>query len=428
MAKEMRGLNFKSLFLTGCSRTFAALGGLIFTAAVGRLLGAEALGLFVFANSIILLLVMAARFGGDRDLIKFASIHREIQWSQERVTRLAKAYLISSAIAAIAVISLLLISLVAETSPRGKMLAMLAPAILLMSWMWLNAGFLKGMSYPHIGTLFENGGVLAISTAILLLAALTFELELSVLVKSYIAAGAIAWAASFAAVLLVNRRPTGEEENKPRQSAIHERSNFSYTMIDMTNFLMASGSFIIGGSVLADHDIGLLRGAERVSLLVAFVMSVTNVIVAPRLARSFADGNHDQLVSASQWAVKWNAILAMPIFLICMLYPTIFVRLLGPEFAGIEPLIQIMAAGQLVNGLVGPGALILVMTDHAKLAARINVISLTFSAILYLLLSSFFGIVGFAMAFFLSILFKNALMLAAVKKKLQIWYLPYIKI
>lgn len=415
--------NLRLLILTGLSRVISALGGLVFTIAVGRIFGAEVLGQFVFANSIVLLLVMAAKFGGDRDLIKFNAIHWEASWSALRLARLRRACLISACISMIAITVLWIVAALID-EPRTSMLVVLAPAVFFMSWMWLNAGFLKGMSYPHIGTLFENGIVSAVAAIILFFCALGAISTETTLTASYVTAGLLVWTISLVAVLFVNHR-VSDDIAVGQAKAVHvERSGLAFAMIDMTNFLISSGSFIVGAFVLTSHEIGLLRGAERASVLIVFILSVTNVIVAPRIARSFASANHDQLVSAGQWAVRWNVILASPVVVICMVYPSIFVEMFGPEFSGIEPFIRIMGAGHLINVVSGPCAMLLAMTDYAALAVRINIISLAISMALYIIFSTLYGPTGFAVAYAVSIVVRNGLMLVAVKTKLRLWYLP----
>ena len=419
-------MKLRTLITTGVSRSIVALGGLAFTAAVGRLFGAEMLGLFVYANSLALLLVMLARFGGDRDLIKFVSINRQAGRAADRLARLRTACFVSILLAGLAVAGLTFVPLLGDPpSRRLETLAMLAPAIPFLTWMWLNAGFLKGLSYPQLGTLFENGGVLAISALLLVIAAGTgVTTDLRLLVMLYIGAGALSWALSLGSVLLLNRRDVGAKAVKTHKAGSQTRSRLEFTMIDITNFLISSGSFIVGAMVLMDRDLGLLRGAERVTLLVAFVIGVTNAIVAPRIARSFAAGDTAALVAAGRWAVRWNALLAAPVFLFCIAMPDLFIELLGPDFAGIAPLIRIMAVGQLINVLSGPCAMYLAMTEHAGMAVKINAASLVVSVALYLVLSSLFGATGFALAYTLSIVFRNVAMLLAVRHRLRIWYLP----
>jgi len=425
----MNRLGLRTLALTGVSRSIAAFGGLAFTAMVGRMFGADTLGLFVFTNAIVLLLVMLTKFGGDRDLLKFIAIHRENVWSSDRMARLGSACLLSTGLAVMAALALAFMPTLLgyPPSPRLDTLAMLAPAIPFMTWMALNAGFLKGLSYPHLGTLFENGGVFALSALMLMLAgAANRTADLQTLIVLYIGAGIMAWVISLGLVFFLNRRSVdpGEVKEKKHKANAQARSNIQFTMIDITNFLISSGSFIIGALVLTDRDLGLLRGAERITLLIAFVINVTNIIVAPRIARSFADGSQTALVNAGRWAVRWNAYLATPIFLFCVIWPDPLIDLLGPDFAGIGPLIRIMAFGQLVNVLSGPCAMYLSMTEHATLTVKINLIALVISVILYITLSSLFGMTGFAIAYAASIILRNAMMLAAVRSRLQIWYLP----
>lgn len=416
----------RTLVLTGISRIISALGGLGFTIVIGRLFGAEALGTFVFANTIVLLLVMIAKFGGDRDLIKFSAVHPGPEWSSSRQSRLGSYYLISGAIAVSAIAALSILPSYSDrlTPERTATLAALSLVIPLMSWMWLNAGFIKGLSYPHIGTLFENGGVFAMS-ALILLGAASFGVASTMtgLVNSYIIGAGAAWALSLCIALWLNQRSRKPKDDRDLKAG-HTRTNLQFVMLDVTNFLMTSGAFIVGGLLLIDEDLGVLRGAERSALLIAFVISVTNVIVAPKIARNFARNDREALRKTGRWAVTINTIFATPLLMVCLIYPQIFTMIFGADFDGIEQPLRIMATAQFFNVIAGPCGVFLAMTAHANTALKINVGVMILSMMLYVILITSLGPIGFALAYCLSLFIKNLVMLGAVRKYLGFWYLP----
>ena len=424
----MKKIGKQTLFLTSISRVIAALGGLLFTVIISQKLGSAVVGAFTFSSSCTLLLVMVARMGGDRGLVKFSSIHTGPEWSKARMHQMRRCYAVSVFLSLLIILGVLLfIGTSSPPSPRLQAFTALALAIPFVSLMWLNAGFIKGMFKPHVGSLFENGGLFALSGLMFLIIGwLGYTLDMVTLVISFVLAGIVAWLLSLWCVFFFNRRSKRNDVQRSINYKNTKHGNFQFALIDITNFLMAAGSFIVGGLILSDFDLGLLRGAERGTLLVGFVLSITNAIVAPRIARSFANGDHADLLLIGQWAVKWNALLALPLFLICILYPEIFTWLFGRDFEGIEKFIRIMVIGQIVNVLSGPCGMFLSMTAYAGIVLKINFFTMLASMTFYVVFCHLFGPTGFAIAYTLSIILKNGTMLLALKQKLNLWYLPIL--
>jgi len=198
-----------------------------------------------------------------------------------------------------------------------------------------------------------------------------------------------------------------------------------FLLIDLMNYLIQPGAFIIAGLMLSEEAVGELRASERLGILIAFIVSVTNVIVLPRIARAFYEQDHAAVARQGRWASRINFTLALPIAAGVMVFPeTLLSLVFGDAYRGAALYLRILGATHLISAVTGPIEAMLTMTGRENILVRINLASLIVSVSLYILLIIWFGPLGFALAYISQMAFKKTVCLFIVWRTMGVWYLP----
>ena len=164
---------------------------------------------------------------------------------------------------------------------------------------WIISGYFKGIRLPQVGLLLETGSYYAVSSILIEAFYLLYgEISLELVSPSFVAGSFIVFSIGYC----IMRRSIGRIANAAwSHSKPHDRntgprlakpgSTLHYLFIGATNFFMQSGSFLIAGFLLRDETLGLLQASKRGAVSIAIILSITNVIVMPRIVRSVDDGN-----------------------------------------------------------------------------------------------------------------------------------------
>lgn len=142
----------------------------------------------------------------------------------------------------------------------------------------------------------------------------------------------------------------------------------------------------------------------------------------------FWDGKNLELAAFVQKATKYVFLLSLPPFLVLVIFPENVLKLIEPEFASGKYVLVFLALAQILNAFGGPVSLLLKMSGHQKAVMKVILFVLVFALIANIVLISYFGIIGAAIATASSIGIKNLWLLILSKRKLGIipFYVPKI--
>jgi O-antigen/teichoic acid export membrane protein len=180
-------------------------------------------------------------------------------------------------------------------------------------------------------------------------------------------------------------------------------------------------SFLIQGFFLPDAAIGIYRIASQVALLASFGLMTINLVLTPRFATLFAQGDMktlQYLVTASARVILIiNIVLTVGFIVWGKLF--LFLAFGSPYETAFIPLV-ILLVGQLINSGMGSVGLLLNMSGHERETARGLIVAALLNVILNLLLIPRWGINGSSFAASISLIVWNVLLWLAVRKKLGI--------
>ncbi|NOG76734.1 MAG: oligosaccharide flippase family protein [Chloroflexi bacterium] len=236
----------------------------------------------------------------------------------------------------------------------------------------------------------------------------------------YVAAAGLAfWAGAW---LLWRAAPIEVRRAEPRMDG---RTWFLSTLplafIGGMQLINQQASILIQGFFLPDDQIGLFRVAAQVSALASFGLYAVNMVLSPRFAVLYAQGNKARL----QRLVTNSARL----ILVFNLLITAGFAVLGKQFLRIAfgatyvvaylP-IMILLGGQAINSATGSVGSLLNMSGFERETARGRTFAAVLNIALNLLLIPYWGVIGAAIATAAALITWNVLLWWAVRKRLGI--------
>ncbi|GHB09919.1 lipopolysaccharide biosynthesis protein [Salinicola rhizosphaerae] len=432
VAPKIRGELFINLCRTFAARGVAALGTVLLGLVLGRLYGAQGVGIFALAQSVIFGAGIIACYGLNGSLMRYVSqdvaspnIMQYLRWAVLRALLLS--VLFGTAIA-------LLRSPIAaafdapQLAPMLLGIALATPAFTLS---FVAAGFLKGIGMPARASLQENGSI-SLWAAVAIGVVAWIDPSRSLTLAS--------WAFCFAAWLVCGqgvfhslrwlwRHPSVSRAEGPDATTLPSRGAFfstaqSFIMLNLSMFLQQVVGMFIAGALLAHSDLGLFKSAERVGMIISFILLVINAVFPPRFSRLFHEGKHGALSRLGRQSSLVATAMALPPALLCLLFPEWVLGWFGPEFHAAANLLRIIVIGHLVNVATGSVAFLLTMTGREKLMRNISLTCSAIGVLGFLVLIPFWGAIGAAIALTLVISLQNIVAAIVVWKEMGIVMLP----
>jgi O-antigen/teichoic acid export membrane protein len=166
-----------------------------------------------------------------------------------------------------------------------------------------------------------------------------------------------------------------------------------------------------------ENSSGIYNAALRLAGLSMLVLTAFNAIFAPVIADLHHRGEMERLSALFKLVTRWVIIVAMPIFLLQMLYPHQLIGLFGKDFASGALALRILSLGTLVKFSTGAVGIMLLMSGHSGLVMFNSLLTLGVALALDFILIRLFGVTGAAVAGMLSLVLVNLVNLG------EVWYL-----
>ncbi|TCD47753.1 polysaccharide biosynthesis C-terminal domain-containing protein [Chlorobium sp. N1] len=371
----------------------------LFSLAVARLLGADALGTYALAMAMIQIAEVAALFGLDSALLRFAGMHRADPQRRRRLIGFAlKAGLVLS------VLVMLLLEMfsgaLAELLHGGRLLQ-LAISCYAAAIPFNTAAMLYGHAMQACGRIQPK--IIAtqvLSPVLLLLFTLLFNALLGRQAALLLPVGLSA-AAAFVWIRPRLRPITGLQPGDVGGAAV-EQPVLSYALPFMLVSLFSMTSHwldvVMLGMLTDPATVGLYHPAARTAGLVRAVLPAFAGMAAPLFAELHAAGRMEELGRIYRLVTRWMVTVALPPVLLLLCFPSEVLSVFGRHFSAAAPVLVLLSSASLVQALFGIAATLLAMAGHARLSLLNALFGLVLQAGLNLLLIPRMGIEGAALA------------------------------
>lgn len=419
-----------SLPRTFVARGIAAGGSFILLIVVGRLYGAEGVGLFALGQSLWVAASLVACYGMDNALMRF--VGRDI--GSPNVRGYLRVACIRSAAYGVAAAVVMVVSRslwahwfhTPQLTSIAVWFALATPPFAVASVL---AGFLGAVRKPATYCLLQQGGV-SLLAACLIVAMHTVLATADIAMAS--AAFAVAsWLAllyggwAVACWLRAARHPThGELLVNGLDAAAFRRSSSAFFVFGVSTFVTSVLAVSIAGFSLATTTVGLFKAALQFASLPLIVRSSVDAILLPRFAHLFDRNDMAGLARLARRGAQVNAAVAMVPVLLCVVAPSWLLTLAGHHFSAAASLLRVLAIAQFISVSCGSLGSLLAMTGHESLERNINLAVSLVAIAAMSAATPVWGVTALVLCVAVDVVAKNLVNMVFVWKKLAIWTLP----
>ena len=419
---------FKGSFVSLIIRILAVLTSYIFSLLIAKLYGASALGSFVLAQTMLLMVTIIAKLGFDTLSVKYISKNykeNNIQKIRSIYTVILKLVVVWSIILSILLFFLSDYIAVLIGKPEMKKLYQIASiGILPFSLLLIHSESFRGLKNIIYYSIFRNMSTPFIASIILLLFYYfnmnTFEYPL----YSYILSIIILSVISF---ILWNKKipyPTNKNKDIKIKPLLFE--SLPMMLTSSMSYILNWTSILILAYYRPEWEIGVYNIAMKVSLLTGISLFAINSIAAPKFAEMYRKESMEEFKNIITQSTRLIFLSSFPFLLLFLIFPNFFLSLFGDEFIYGKWALIFLTIGQFINAISGSVGYILQMTGNQKIFQYIMISSTIINIILNLILVPKYGINGAAISSLISVSFWNITSIIIIKIKYNILtiYLP----
>lgn len=411
-----RQVLFSALLSLGV-RSFGAVAALIFSIFLTRKYGPDVSGLFFLTFSVFSLTAVFARVGLDNSLLRFiGSSSSAGEWSSVNDVMNKSLLLVFCTSALFSILSYFFSDFLALDVFNDERLSeyfeVMSPFITLLAISSLLAMGLQGRHRTLLSVFILN-----VSTNVLMVLSIFFgDVPPSELPAFFTIASALT--TLLALMFWFYKLP------KTNGSTISWHVLFSsclplWLVMFVGQLIQWSGSIFLG-IWSTSSEVALFTAAQRTAMLMIFVLTAINTVVAPKFAHLHKSQNYEQLASVAYYSARLLSVVSLPMLIMMFVFPKEILALFGEEFDNASIYLQILAVGQFVNAITGSVGYLLSMSGNEKDLRNSSIVSGLIVITLSLILVPLYGGLGAAISVAIAIAMQNLLAVHWVKKRLGI--------
>ena len=437
LLNALKDKDFSELLKGSGISFFLRFGGLaigyILTLIIAHLFGADGLGEYILAITILRLFTLLAKVGLDVTSIRFiASFASQNKWRSIFSFRKQVLLILSvSSIISSLLMYFLAIPIADLIHTNYRYIQLNAFFVLPMAFFMVNYESLRGLKRIAEFSFFYrvSQGLFSIISIIILY---QFCNSSEIPVYAYLISVLIVSILSFFSFTYWLRKISDGEDKAI--SEVKSYSNLLKVSIPLmfaqsVQFVMSWTDKLMLGSMSTLEEVGIYHTAFKLSMFAAVALMSINSIASPKFAEMFANNDMIGLKKVVRQSTKMIFWTSVPLVVVFFMFPEFLLGLFGKEFEVGVTAFFFLSCGKLFSSFSGSVGNILQMTGNQNILAKI----LLFAAILNIALNLYLipkhGINGAALASMISIIVWNSAMILAVKKKLGFYtfYIPFMK-
>ncbi len=404
-------------------RGFGAVAAFIVNIYLARSLGVKDFGLFSLAFTVISILAVFSRFG--LDTVALRDISRDKNAAMNGCARA----ILKSAIQLVLPIALGLMGVITIISPwvaasvfskphLSPILTAMLPLLLFLSIGYILGEGLKAIHHPVVGILVQTS-ILPVGFLLALFCSSRFypiTLEAASLTYSIVALLGLVLSTFFWHARTL-------EKKDAESIGVKQLFQKGFTLLLMSSggLLLVWSDVIVLGIFENEGAIGAYSAASKLALATSIILVSVNAIVAPKFSQLYASGNSFGLKKLAKQATRIMVLLVLFPTMLFLLSPDFVLGIFGDGFESAVPVLMILTIGQFVNVVCGSVGYMLIMTGNETIMRNIMLFTAITNILLSVMLVSFLGMVGVAIATAFSVGLWNMSALVAVRRQLGFW-------
>lgn len=380
---------------------------------LGRLMGAEGLGIYYLFYSWARLLSQAGGFGIPPYALRTVSV-LESEGSYRTVDRFMKASLGLVTLSGL-MISVFVFAFAPQlaqaflgSSELAYLLRFAAVAGTLFMIIRLFAEILKALGKAEVALTIEFsfypiGLLLFIGIGTLL----AMPISATHAVLGTIIVLAIAILVAYVVFHRYQRARLASSGPESGRVLFQAQSMLTFWTLGILTSTLANLPFILLPQFATPAEIGEFGVAYRLVALAATILAALGSRFSPGFARHYVNRDAKALARDLRASQIYSFLAYAPLLLLFAFFADSLLAIFGPEFQSARLALYIMAVGQAINSATGLTGQFLNMTNQERLASWISAFSLLLMVVLIMLLGPMYGVIGVASAYSLVVALQN---------------------
>lgn len=200
------------------------------------------------------------------------------------------------------------------------------------------------------------------------------------------------------------------------------RRNWRFAVLQVAGYLAGTVEIWIAGMLLAASDASLYAAAQRMALLLAIPLTSVQVVFAPVAARMLASGDTVRLQRVLRTGATLAAVTSSLLWLPMLIAPGEVLGLVfGAGFRDAALALFLLTLGYAVVVVTGLGGVVLTMSRHEGLVARVQAGSVVLRILVGVLAAQLAGLNGLAASAGAITAATTLLMWWQVRSRLGVW-------
>ena len=200
----------------------------------------------------------------------------------------------------------------------------------------------------------------------------------------------------------------GNESRPGREGDHHQHTDLLFLWVSsLLSIVFLNLPFLLMPLFISTADIGVFSIAHKLLNVVTTLLLLMAAVYGPKFARAYAAGDSAALASTLRQTQLISCAVFLPASGLLVLFANPLAGLFGAEFEGLQGLLLILCAGQLVNAITGLSGVLLNMTGAAARELIALAAAITFCVVGTAWLGDSQGAVGLVAVFSASIALKN---------------------
>ena len=374
--------------------------GLVAHLVLARICGAAAYGTYIYAFTILQLMLLPATLGFTTALVRYVAAYRgEGRTAALRGLLRRSHALVLAASVVVGAIAAGAIAMAGEMVPAPLRSALLVacvalPVLATTSLMQAATRGLKRVARSQVPEQVVRPAVLAI------LAGSFFFFTGSALSGTAVMGLLVAAGAVSLLVALVIQRPhlriAAQSDGVEYHTRDWLRTAVPLMLIAGVFLLMRRMDAIMIGLLRGTVEVGVYSVAARISNLVMFGFAAIGSIAAPMIAECHASRSGAELQALVHRVTRLTLLATVPLLLGAIAFGRPVLALFGEEFVVAYPPLVLLSIGMMLSVSAGPAGILLSMSGHERVNLKIAVSALLCNVALNIPAISAYGILGAA--------------------------------
>lgn len=408
------------LLFTFLARGVSAAAAFLFSILIARLLPQESAGEYFTGLTIMTGASVIIRFGFDNYIIK-KNVMDEGRATANLISFALYSVVIFTTLIALVCLAISVLSDFKTFATQYEVFLYFLAASLFFALLWLASGFLKAQRKAPLANFLEAG---LVPVALIFTYGLFYQsVTLLQAAQIYLAILVSLVAVIYAWILI----KFGAKLNLTTLSMKELQESSGIMASNLMDFLVLWFSALILTKFAHMSDVADFQIAQRLSVLISFILIVINSISAPVYAQLFRDNQIDKVGQILRLTTSLMTLIALFPLVLFWFFPEFLLSFFGNAYKDASTSLLILSFGQLVNVMSGSVGYVLMMSGHSHVYKMNTLYSAVASIILSIVLIPEYGAIGAAIASSTGLAAKNLLGVYSIYKLFGLLALPTFK-